>query len=167
MFLFWILPKNYRLRKLKKHPYAVCVYVCMCVIVSYKYKNSDVHMSVRHRNPHICRQGENMKSMKTMLAQAKQFCYDECADTEIVYNDQKIIGYWISDKKLIQLYRIEGFLESTCKKHLQVWKDAGLARTFGHIVFIVPSPGEIEYDYLIREKKDHPEAIVIVGEATA
>lgn len=88
-----------------------------------------------------------MKSNATMLSLARAKAYAKDIQEISVNDDFSIIGYAITINDLSKLYKENGFTSpSVCHRHVKIWKDLGLVKTYYNDVIIVMVPQLTDYE---------------------
>lgn len=88
-----------------------------------------------------------MKSNTTMLSLARARAYAKDIQEISVNDDFTIIGYAITIKELAALYKENGFTApDVAHRHLRIWKELGLVKTYYNDVIIVMVPLQTDYD---------------------
>lgn len=115
-----------------------------------------------------------MKTHKTMYRLARDLAYKK-GMMILTIEDQRHIGYYITQAELRGLYVQEGFLASTADRHLAVWEALGLIsivklHSGKSILFVLPDRRDPEDAVLRRYSEFEPslsDDILHVREAAA
>lgn len=90
-----------------------------------------------------------MKSNRTMLSLAKAIAYEKEIQEISVNDDFSIVGYAVTIGELSKLYKENGFTSPTiCHRHIKIWKDLGLVKTYYNDVIIVIVPEATDYEQI-------------------
>lgn len=114
-----------------------------------------------------------MKSNATMLSLARAKAYAKDIQEISINDDVSIVGYAISIKELADLYKQNGFTSpSVCHRHVKIWKDLGLVKTFYNDVIIVIVPLFTDYEQvttltLLQKERGSSAIAILPKEATA
>lgn len=88
-----------------------------------------------------------MKSNTTMLSLARARAYAKDIQEISVSDDIAIIGYALTIKDLAALYKENGFTSpNVAHRHVQIWKELGLVKTYYNDVIIVMVPLQTDYE---------------------
>lgn len=107
-----------------------------------------------------------MKSNTTMLALARAKAYAKDMQKIAVTDDITVIGYAVTMKELSALYKENGFTSPTVvDRHLQIWKDLGLVKTYYQDIIIMVVPLITDYEQiedLVLAQKDQGSSVVAI-----
>ncbi len=108
-----------------------------------------------------------MKSNMTMLSIARARAYEKEMQEIRVSDDICVIGFAITSPELSAIYRLNGFTSPEVpRRHVQIWKDLGLVKTYFQDNIIVFVPLITDYDEVyaltMEQKKRGASTIAIL-----
>lgn len=107
-----------------------------------------------------------MKSNATMLSLARAKAYSKEMQKICVTEDITVIGYAVTIKELSAIYKENGFTSPTVvMRHLQIWKDLGLVKTYYNDIIIMVVPLQTDYaqvEELVLEQKRQGSSVVAI-----
>lgn len=108
-----------------------------------------------------------MKSNATMLSLARARAYAKDMQKIAVTDDITVIGYAVTIKELSALYKENGFTSpNVVGRHLQIWKDLGMVRTYYNDIIIMMVPLQTDFeqieDLVMAQKGQGPSVVAIL-----
>lgn len=107
-----------------------------------------------------------MKSNMTMLSLARARAYARDLQEIETSEGITVIGYALTIKDLAVLYKENGFTSKTVpQRHLQIWKDLGLVRTFYNdvvIIFVPLSTDSAQITELTMEQRQRGSSTIAI-----
>lgn len=110
-----------------------------------------------------------MKSNATMLSLARAKAYEKDIQKISISKDVTVIGFAITLPELSAIYRMNGFTSPEVpRRHVKIWKELGLVKTFFQDNILVFVPLVTDYDEVyaltMAQKEYGSSAIVILPE---